>query len=124
MIKTLLFAAAAALSTAACTGHATVRARYAAPAPELVYVSPGVYVIADYDYPVFYSDNAYWRYDGGVWYRSPTYTGGWRMTTRVPVAVRTIDRPHAYVRYRGNVRVAPSRGYAPVQARDHRHGRR
>ena len=41
-------------------------------APDLVYVSPGVQVVADYDYPVFYADNFYWRFDSGRWYRSAT----------------------------------------------------
>ncbi len=34
--------------------------------PSMEYVSPGVQVIADYDYPVFYSDGYYWRYDNNV----------------------------------------------------------
>ncbi len=69
--------------------------------PELVYVSPGVQVIANYDEPVFYSDNYYWRYNSGIWYRSPYHTRGWVRTYDVPVAVRRIDRPTAYIRYRG-----------------------
>jgi hypothetical protein len=67
--------------------------------PDLVYVSPGVQVIADYNEPIFYSDGFYWRYYGGVWYRSSYYTGGW-VYARPPVAVLRIDRPHAYVHYR------------------------
>ena len=30
-------------------------------APGMEVVSPGVQVVADYDYPVFYSDGYYWR---------------------------------------------------------------
>src|SRR5688572_28700438 len=45
--------------------------------PELVYVSPGVYVVADQTEPTFYSDGAYWLYRGGIWYRSGYYSGGW-----------------------------------------------
>ena len=67
--------------------------------PDLVTVSPGVQVIADYDEPIFYSDGFYWRYYGGVWYRSSYYTGGW-VYARPPVAVLRIDWPHAYVHYR------------------------
>ena len=88
---------------------------YTDPAPSLVYVSPGVSVIADYDYPVFYSDNYYWRYDGGLWYRSSSYRGGWVSSVNVPVSVRRIDRPQAYIRYKGTV---TRRG--PV-VRDHRY---
>lgn len=68
-------------------------------APDLVYVSPGVQVVADYDDSVFYADNYYWRYDGGRWYRSSWYTGGWVYATP-PHAVLRIERPYAYRRYR------------------------
>lgn len=102
------------------------------PPPSLVYVSPGVQVVADFDYPVFLADGLYWRYDGGVWYRSRTYTGGWSVTTAVPVAVRRIDRPSRYVHYHATA-VAHTGGHREVrdhraspperksQKRDHRH---
>src|SRR3982751_1379158 len=67
--------------------------------PDMVYVSPGVQVIADYDEPIFYSDRLYWRYYGGTWYRSPSFTGGWVVATPPPAVLR-IDRPRAYVHYR------------------------
>src|SRR5262245_11258211 len=67
--------------------------------PDLVYVSPGVQVIADYGEPIFYSDGFYWRYAGGVWYRSTYYTGGW-VYARPPVAVLSINQPYAYRYYR------------------------
>ena len=94
-------------------------------APDLVYVSPGVQVIADYDEPIFYSDGFYWRVDNGVWYRSTWYTGGWVYATP-PRAVVTIDRPYAYARYRpaGYVpRNRPVRNNDPY-VRDHRDNRR
>ena len=67
--------------------------------PDLVTVSPGVQVIADYDEPIFYSDGFYWRYYGNTWYRSTYYTGGW-VYAQPPVAVMRIDRPYAYRYYR------------------------
>ena len=67
--------------------------------PDLVTVSPGVQVIADYDVPIFYADGLYWRYDAGIWYRSPRYTGGW-VHAAPPVAVLRVDRPGAYAHYR------------------------
>lgn len=67
--------------------------------PDLVYASPGVQVIADYDEPIFYSDGLYWRYYGGTWYRSPRYTSGW-VVAAPPPAIRRIDHPHAFVHYR------------------------
>jgi hypothetical protein len=68
-------------------------------APDLLYVRPGVHVVADYDYPVFHADNFYWRYDSGRWYRSNWYTGGWVYATP-PRAVLGIERPYAYRHYR------------------------
>src|SRR5206468_8478957 len=80
--------------------------------PDLVTVSPGVQVIADYDEPIFYSDGFYWRYYGGTWYRSSYYTGGW-VYARPPVAVMHIDRPYAYRHYRPEGWVGhPRSGYA------------
>jgi hypothetical protein len=84
------------------------------PAPDLVYVSPGVQVIADYGEPIFYSGGFYWRYYGGGWYRSSYYTGGW-VYARPPVAVLRIDRPYSYRYYRpqgwaGHPRTGPAPG--------------
>ena len=70
-------------------------------APSMAYVSPGVQVIADYDYPVFYSDGYYWRYDNNVWYRSGFYNRGWGVSYDVPIGVRGISRPEGYAHYRG-----------------------
>jgi hypothetical protein len=118
---TLLIPALIAASLAGgcvVSGHARVRTHaYVEPQPELVYVSPGVYVIADYDEPVFYSDNYYWAYRGGVWYRSSYYTRGWVRVRSTPYVIARIDRPHAYVRYRGE-------GRARMKVRDHRDGGR
>jgi hypothetical protein len=68
-------------------------------APDLVYVSPGVQVIADYDEPVFYADNFYWRQSGGVWYRSSYHTGGW-IYASPPRTVLSINNPYNYRHYR------------------------
>jgi hypothetical protein len=67
--------------------------------PDLVYAAPGVQVIADYDDSIFYADSFYWRFSDGGWYRSPRYNGGWIIATP-PMALRRIDRPHAFVHYR------------------------
>lgn len=83
--------------------------------PDLVYAAPGVQVIADYNEPIFYSDGYYWRYNGGTWYRSSYYTGGW-VYARPPVAVMRIDRPHAYVHYRPHGYVGRSRAVGPAPA--------
>jgi hypothetical protein len=75
-------------------------ASYGYGGPSLAYVSPGVEVIADYDYPIFYSDGFYWRYDSGYWYRSPYYTGGWVGVRDVPYGIRGIRQPWTYSHYR------------------------
>jgi hypothetical protein len=105
---------------------------YVAPEPSLYYVSPGVSVVAYQDYPVFYADNYYWRYDGGTWYRSNHYHGGWYVHYDVPVHVRGIHRPYSYARFQPGVgwsRTHTNRGYqSPYRAgyqggvRDHRSG--
>src|ERR1700681_375747 len=84
--------------------------------PDLVTVSPGVQVVADYDEPVFFTDGFYWRYNDGYWYRSNNYAYGWGFYARPPVAVLRIDRPSAYAHYRPvgyvarrNVRYPPPR---------------
>ncbi len=80
-------------------------------APGMVEVSPGVQVIADYDYPVFYSDGYYWRNDGGLWYRSGYWNRGWGVSYNVPVGVRGINRPEAYAHYRGGYNGGYRGGY-------------
>jgi hypothetical protein len=68
--------------------------------PDLVTVSPGVQVIADYDEPIFYADGFYWRFYDNVWYRSSYYTGGWVFIDTPPVVITQIDRPYVYRHYR------------------------
>ncbi|HEY0193401.1 MAG TPA: hypothetical protein VGC42_19930 [Kofleriaceae bacterium] len=95
--------------------------------PDLVEVSPGVQVVADYDEPVFYSDGFYWRWYENGWYRSNNYYSGWGYYERPPAAIVRIDSPYNYRHYRpsGYVtrRQAPYRRSEPVRrevVRDHR----
>jgi hypothetical protein len=62
-------------------------------------VAPGVEVVADYPYPVFFTGGLYWRSFGGVWYSSRVYSGGWGINYNVPVGVRGIARPEMYAHY-------------------------
>jgi hypothetical protein len=125
--------AAAALGGCYTTGEVGYRATYSSgPAassdvyvssPDLVTVSPGVQVVADYDEPVFYNEGFYWRFYGGGWYRSNNYATGWYFVDRPPVAVLRIDRPYAYAHYRPSGYVARNRARyrAPEPiVRDHR----
>jgi hypothetical protein len=123
MTTKLLSIPVLALALAAgCYTQGRVGVEYTATAttPDLVYVSPGVMVVADYPEPVFYSSNYYWRYNGGIWYRSHRYNGGWSVSANVPVAVRSIDRPTAYVHYRSSATVHRDHRGRPTRVRDHR----
>ena len=111
----------ALLSVAGCAGSVGYTATVSAPAPQLVEVKPGVWVVADYDQPVFYANDVYWRYDNGVWYRS-SYLGGWTAVSVdvVPRPVVVIDRPARYRRYRARSGVRVRRvppGHVRVRAR-------
>lgn len=108
----------AALLAGGCYGEATYTAT-ATPVgvygPDLVYVAPGVQVVADFDYPVFFVDGIYWRYYNNGWYRSSYYNGGWAWASPPPSLLR-IPHPHTYAHYR-------PRGYVPHRGpivRDHR----
>jgi len=103
------------------SGYGTNAEVYAT-TPDLVTVSPGVQVVADYDEPVFYTDGFYWRFDNGLWYRSNNYATGWYYWDRPPVTVLRIDRPYAYRHYRPTGYVARNRPrYRPPEVvRDHR----
>ena len=123
-MRTLLFALTFSLTVTACVG--TYRGSVAVSTPDLVTVSPGVHVIADYDESIFYADGFYWWYVDGLWYRSTYYTGGWAYIARPPVAVLRIGDPLRYRRYRPGgyvVRRRPvpiHRIQRPVVVRDHR----
>ncbi|HWM86762.1 MAG TPA: hypothetical protein VNO33_13010 [Kofleriaceae bacterium] len=131
MFRTLSLAGAlAALSLAGsgCVVSGSVRSRAYVEPPNMVLIEPGVYVVADYDQPVFYNDGYYWLYRDGYWARSYTYDGGWVRVRSVPYGVRRIHRPTRYVRYRahGRARVirAPVRGYRDNRGRVYRDNNR
>lgn len=109
MRKILLLAVLAGSVLGGCYVDDSAQPQYAgdgqvAPAgyvePEMVDVSPGVQVVYDADYPVFFSDGFYWRNDGGVWYSSRYHTGGWAVRRDVPYGVRGIRNPEGYRHYR------------------------
>lgn len=88
--------------------------------PRLVWVEPGVWIVESSPYAVYYSDGYYWRYDGGIWYRSPYYNDGFVRVQLgiVPRIVVGAYRP-VHVHYR-----APSHVHARPIVRDHRAPRR
>ncbi len=105
---------------AACAGSGSGSAHYSASVttPELVYIEPEVQVIVDYHEPVFYTDNYYWRYESGVWYRSDNHVRGWVRFEAIPPRLRRIEQPTRYVRWRGEASGGVNTG-GPV-VRDHR----
>jgi len=121
-----------ATSLAGCAGTVTSDGTVVAAGsydPDLVYVSPGVSVVADYDEPVFYTDKFYWRFYGGHWYRSDAYNRGWRTFDAPPATITSIERPYTYRHYRpagytvqGNRPATYDRqgGRRPPVIRDHR----
>ncbi len=128
-LSTLLLAVAVsvpAVTLAGCVERGEVYAEADAyiPPPTLAYVGPGLWVVADYDEPIFYSDGYYWLYNEGFWYRSLDYTGGWDVVDAavLPLPVRRIDRPSAYVRYHPPRTARIRRGRRPGRTivRDHR----
>jgi hypothetical protein len=129
-LMTILLGAAlgvGAVSTAGCTGSIRGTATYTTTTarPRLVLVQPGVYVVEDYNQSVFFSDGYYWRTMDGRWYRSRAYDDGYvavRFET-IPLRVRRIERPHAYVHFRAgaNARVYSRRAHSVRDYRESRH---
>jgi hypothetical protein len=109
------------IATASGGADVTYGGGVAVATPDLVEVSPGVQVVADYDDSVFYSDGFYWRNDGGGWYRSNNYAGGWVYWSAPPRAIISINEPYRYRNYRPagyQPRHQPYRQQEPI--RDHR----
>jgi hypothetical protein len=84
---------------------------------DLVEVSPGVEVIADYDEPIFFADDFYWVNRGGYWWSSRWYGGGWGRADHVPDHIRGISHPETFRHYRpaGFTAHEHIRGYAQHQ---------
>src|SRR5579859_1270088 len=86
--------------------------------PTLVEVDSGVWVVQDYDQPVYYVNDDYWVFRDGIWYRSHGYEGGWAKVevTVVPAVIVHRDH-HMFVHYHGAAtaqrRPAPRRGGPP-----------
>jgi hypothetical protein len=95
MRNPLLHAVTASLLLVGCTGTFSGEVT----TPSMVYIDSDVRVVADYDEPIFYTNNFYWRQTNGVWYRSSRHSGGWAVYA-APTAILRIERPTAYVRYK------------------------
>jgi hypothetical protein len=125
MFRTIFPTLIAVALTGGCLGSAQLEYRATISTPDLVTVTPGIQVIADYDEPIFYTDGFYWRYYDNAWYRSNTYTAGWIYIDSPPVTITRIDQPRIYAHYRpaGYVarnRPVPAHQLRQPEARDHR----
>lgn len=87
IIRTAVLILALAFGTTACRIYGRVGGQVVASSdPVLVELYPGVWVIEDYDDPVFYADGFYWWYRDDGWYRSHYHTGGWVFSSPTPRA--------------------------------------
>ena len=109
----LLAVATGATSGCVARVHGSARTTAVVEAePSLVLVD-GVWVVEDYNEPVFYDEGFYWRFYGGVWYRSNVHTGNWVRVDVVPARVRTIDRPTRFVHFHAAANAEKRRGPPP-----------
>lgn len=123
LLGKLLLASSLVLGVGAatgCGGPGYYSASVTTTTPRMVWVEPGIWVVENSAYPLYYSDGYYWRYYGNTWYRSPYYDGSYvRVHSHyVPRTVATGYRPY-HARYR-----APQRAYVRPIVRDHRSPRR
>ena len=101
MTRTLAFLLTASL--AACHSEADVHYSGEATTPDMVVMDSdaSVQVVANADEPIFYTDNSYYLYRDNHWYRSRSHRSGWARVDDPPEHIRRIDRPLAYVHFRG-----------------------
>jgi hypothetical protein len=101
MTRTLAFFLTASL--AACHGEADVHYSGEATTPEMVVMDTdaSVQVVTNADEPIFFVDNTYYLYRENHWYKSRSHRSGWTRVDDPPEHIRRIDRPLAYVHFRG-----------------------
>ena len=106
-------AALLATSSGACAGSILLEHP-----STFVSIRPGLWVVTDYDYPIYYYEGFYWGLYGGVWYRRTDLDMSWvRVVPQaVPLAVVRI-RHDRYVHYRPqrSSTVHVRRGYPPTR---------
>lgn len=112
MLRNTVFA----LVLAAATACGPAQVQVSAVGPRLVWVTPGIWVVEDAPYAVYYADGFYWRYADGYWFRSPYYNDGF-LRVRVDLVPRVVIGSYhpRHVRYH-----APVHATARPIVRDHR----
>lgn len=92
-------------------------------APTMVRVSPRLWVIEDYDEPVYFYSGYYWYPRGGLWYRSERWDGDFHPYPheRVPEHLRDLhhDEYRHYHGPAGAERSHPAAGEHPHERRSH-----
>lgn len=85
--------------------------------PSMVWVAPGIWVVEDYPYTVYYTDGFYWYLRGGIWYRSPRWDYSFARVapSRLPPRLRGLphERYHRYHASPQARRFHPGRGDRP-----------
>ncbi len=91
-----------AIALGGCAGETAVSGgvSVAVTSPELIPIDYGLYVVADADQPMFYSEGWYWMYRDRRWYRSRHYDRDWLYFGDTPPRLHYIHDPTAYVHYR------------------------
>lgn len=115
------------LGVSSCVGAGQVEV--AAPSHQLIAIGPDIWVVSNWDYPVYYYDGFYWRLTDGIWYRSTWYTGGFVRVGVVPRIVIRHHHPRRYIHYRARrgvrVRKIPQRRHRThTRPAPRRHDRR
>jgi hypothetical protein len=88
--------------------------------PTLVEIDTDVWVVRDYDYPVYYVEGSYWVYRDNVWWRSTAYDKGWARADVNVVPAVVVHRDHrAYVHYHGTSAARTRPGPREHLASDH-----
>jgi len=102
MIRSLLLALALSLVATAgssgCAGSAHTSTTVVT--PRLILVSPGVWVVSDYHREIFFYNDFYWWYSGGIWYRSLHYYDGFVRVSVTPAPLVRLHHRNRYIHYK------------------------
>jgi hypothetical protein len=126
-VAALAWIGGTALLSLGCVAHAQAGGYADAEAPvvfveppTLVEVDTDIWVVRDYDYPVYYVEGSYWVYRDNIWWRSTAYDRGWARADVNVVPAVIVHRDHrAYVRYHGNATAKTRPGPREHLASDH-----
>jgi hypothetical protein len=109
LICTIALIGATAALSVGCVAHAQAGGHVEAEPvvfvepPTLVSVDADVWVVRNYDYPVYYVSGFYWVFKDGAWYKTRSYDHGWVTVEASVVPSIIVHRNHTmYVRFQGD----------------------